>query len=578
MILQELKTYYDRMAADPSGTIAPVGWAWVPIPFVLVIDEQGKLIQIEDTRAGDGNKKRAKHFLVPQGVKKSSGVVANLLWDNAGYVTGCAYVEGIKDKDRIAKIQKRAIEKQSAFKTRIEETLKDSPKKKSCLTFLETIDRTQLSQFDAWQEIFETDSVLSIRFESDLYLYCQDPEVRRTIDALWHASDGKQEICLVTGEQDTPSMLHTSIKGVLDAQSSGANIVSFNLGPFCSYGKKQGENAPVGKTAMFAYTTALNTLLARGSKQKLQIGDASTVFWAEKKTQFETDFPLFFNEPSKDDPQANTQCIRSLLESPKTGEHYHENQDTGFFVLGLSPNAARLSIRFWFPGTIRQFSKNIRQHFEDLEIEKPKYEQPYYSLWRLLLQTAVQGKTENILPSCSGDLMQAVLMGKPYPQSILQGVLRRIRSDGDQRVTPIRASLVKACLNRDCRNHPKEGEKELKMALDTNQPSIGYQLGRLMATLGKIQEEANPNVNATVTDRYYGAACSTPVSVFATLLRLVRHHLAKLESHGRKVYFEKLIGEIISHVSEFPAHLNLHEQGRFAVGFYHQRQDFFSKK
>ena len=578
MIFHELQTYYDRMNSDPANAIAPQGWAWVAIPFVLVIDEQGKLVQIEDTREGDGNKKRAKTFLVPQGVKKTSGVAANLLWDNAEYVTGCTCIQGIKDQDRILKVQKRVLEKHEAFKKRIEETLFDSPRKRTCLAFLETITEIHLSQFDIWQEIFETDPVLSIRFVSDLHLYCQDQEVRKTLDSLWNTSDEKQGICLVTGEQDTPSILHTAIKGVLGAQSVGANIVSFNLDPFLSYGKKQGENAPVGKTAMFAYTTALNSLLARGSQQKIQIGDASTVFWAEKKTQFETDFLMFFTEPAKDDPKANTQCIRSLLESPKTGEYYYEDQDTGFYVLGLSPNAARLSIRFWFSGTVRLFSENIRQHFEDLKIAKPEYEQPYYSLWRLLLQTAVQGKTDNILPSCSGDLMQAVLMGRPYPQSLLQGVLRRIRSDGEQRVTPIRASLVKACLNRYLRNHPREGKKELEMALDTNQPSIGYQLGRLMATLGKIQEEANPGINASITDRFYGAACSTPVSVFPTLLRLDRHHLAKLESTGRKVYFERLIGEIVSHFTEFPAHLDLHEQGRFAVGFYHQRQDFFAKK
>lgn len=578
MIFQELKTYYDRMNSDPSNSIAPLGWAWVSIPFVLVIDEKGKLVQIEDTREGDGKNKRAKLFLVPQGVKKTSGVVANLLWDNAEYITGRTNLKGLEDQERITKVQNRAVEKQIAFMKRIEETLIDSPRKRACLIFLKTIKEIQLSQFDAWLEIFDTDPVLSIRFAADLNLYCQDQVIKKILAENWKTSDEEQGICLVTGEQDTPSTLHTAIKGVLGAQSVGANIVSFNLAPFQSYGKKQGANAPVGKSAMFAYTTALNALLARDSKQKIQIGDASTVFWAEKKTKFETDFLMFFSEPAKDDPQANIQSIRTLLESPKTGEYYSGDQDIKFYVLGLSPNAARISIRFWFPGTIRQFSENIRQHFQDLEIEKPTYEQPYYSLWRLLLQTAVQGKTENILPSCSGDLMQSVLLGKPYPQSILQSVLRRIRSDTDQRVTPIRASLIKAYLNRYLRNHPRLDEKELAMALDTNQPSVGYQLGRLMATLGKIQEEANPNINATITDRYYGAACSTPVSVFPTLMRLDRHHLAKLENLGRKVYFEQLLEEIVSHFSEFPTHLNLHEQGRFAVGFYHQRQGFYTKK
>lgn len=576
MILQALKTYYDRLASDPSSGIAPEGWALVAIPFVLVIDEEGTLVQIEDTREGDGKKKRAKVFLVPQGAKKTSGVRANLLWDTSIYVTGCSNLVGVKD-DLVEKVVTKAAEKHGAFFKLVEETLESSTKKQACLAFLGSVNGIDFSQFDAWKDILETDPVVAIRFASDLHLYCQDQEVKKVIASLWNTSEEEKRVCLITGELDNPSTLHTSIKGVMGAQTSGANIVSFNLRPFRSYGKEQGDNAPVGKAAMFAYTTALNQLLSRQSKQKIQVGDASTVFWAEKTCQFETDFASIFSEPSKDDPNANTQCIRSLLEAPKTGEYYTEAQDFEFFVLGLAPNAARLSVRFWFTGTVKFFAANIRQHFEDLAIVKPTYEQEYYSLWRLLLQMAVQGKTENIPPNISGDLMKAILQGTAYPQSLLQGVLRRIRSDAEQRITPIRAALIKAYINRYYRNHPRMDEKELEMALDTNQTSVGYQLGRLMATLGKIQEEASPNINATVTDRYYGAACTTPVAVFGTLMRSVRHHLDKLESTGRKIYFEQLMGEIISHVSEFPAHLDLHEQGRFAVGFYHQRQAFFTK-
>ena len=575
MILHALKNYYDRLSADPDSDIAPEGWAKVEIPFVLVIDGQGKLIQVEDTREMLDKKLRAKSFLVPQGVKKASGIAANLLWDSAVYVTGCYNTDG-PDASVIEKVAKRAPLQHKAFIERIEETLPDSPKRQACLKFLTAIDEQQLAQFGVWEEIKQSNANLSIRFADNLHLYCQDEEVK----SIYPTKDREsaEKVCSVTGKLDIPSRLDTAIKGVYGAQSVGANIVSFNLSSFSSYGKKQGDNAPVGESTMFAYTTALNTLLAKDSRQRMQIGDASTVFWSERKSTFESDFSQIFSEPPKDNPHANTQCVRSLFDAPKTGEFLTENQGNKFFVLGLSPNAARLSIRFWLVGEISDFAECIRQHFEDLSIQKPTSEPEYYSLWRLLLQTAQQGKSENIPPNISGDFLQAVLLGTPYPQSLLQGVLRRIKSDCGHRVNPVRASLIKAYLNRLMRYHPESGGKELQMALDIDQTSIGYQLGRLMATLEKVQEEANPNLNSTITDRYYGAACSTPVTVFGTLMRLMRYHMDKIGMSGRRIYFEKLIGEITSHFSEFPAHLGIYEQGKFAVGYYHQRQAFYTKK
>jgi len=575
MILQALKSYYDRLAADPKSDIAPQGWAKVEIPFILVINQQGTLVQIEDTREQREKSLRGKVFLVPQPIKRSSGVASNFLWDSMTYVTGVIKTEGRK-KEEIQKATRRAIEQHVSFIHKVETTLYDSAKKRACLQFLNAVDESMLNQFSIWNDVVRANANLAIRFENDLYLYCQDKGVTSVYPS--EETVLEKHRCLITGDLDITSQLHTAIKGVNGAQSVGANIVSFNLGPFQSYGKKQGENAPIGEKAMFTYTTALNTLLAHDSRQRMQIGDASTVFWSEKESTFETEFQQIFSEPPKDDPHANTQCIRSLFESPKTGEYYATNESNTFFILGLSPNAARLSIRFWLVGEISEFASNIRQHFEDLKIDKPLYEPEFYSIWRLLIQTAPQGESKNIPPNISSDLMHAILRGTPYPQSLLTGVIRRIKSDSETRVDAVRASLVKACLNRSLRCHPKVDEKELQMALDIDQASIGYQLGRLMATLEKIQEEANPGLNSTITDRYYGAACSTPVTVFGTLMRLMRYHMDKLGTSGRKIYFEKLIGEITGHISEFPAHLGLYEQGKFAVGYYHQKQAFYTKK
>jgi CRISPR-associated protein Csd1 len=329
---------------------------------------------------------------------------------------------------------------------------------------------------------------------------------------------------------------------------------------------------------MFAYTTALNYLLRKGSKQRMQVGDASTVFWSERKTRFESDFAFFFSEPPKDDPSAGTDRIRNLFDSVNTGAYQEDTGDERFFVLGLSPNAARIAVRFWQTGTVSEFAGRIRQHFDDLRIRKPPREPEYYSLWRLLVNIATQDKSENIPPNISGDFMRSILTGAPYPASLLQAALRRIRSDTERRVTPVRASLIKAYLNRYYRKHSENKYKEITMALDVDQQSIGYQIGRLFAVLEKIQEEANPGLNSTIRERFYSSACSSPVTVFATLLRLKNHHLAKLENRGRAVNFERLIGEIVGRISDFPAHLDMHEQGRFAIGYYHQRQNFFEKR
>jgi CRISPR-associated protein Csd1 len=563
MILQALKEYYDRKAADPESGIAPQGWEWKEIPFIVVLDNKGRFIQIEDTREGEGTKKRGKRFLVPQSVKKTSGIAANLLWDSANYVFGIG--------------EKKGNEQKRAFINRIEKELPESTKKQAVLVFLTQADTASLEKTAYWNEICEAKPTVSFRFDGEFELYCQTTEIKKSLSIQSETADG---LCLVTGNQDTISRTHTAIKGVQGAQPTGANIVSFQVKcGYDSYGKTQGYNAPVGNKAMFAYTTALNTLLNKNSTQRMQIGDASTVFWSATKTQFEEDFSQFFDEPPKDDPAAGTRGIKNLFDSPTTGGYIEDTGDETFYVLGLAPNAGRIAIRFWRRGTVGEFATNIRQHFIDLEIVKPKSEPEYYSLWRLLVNTAVQDKSKNIPPNMGGDFMRSILDGTPYPATLLQAVLRRIKSDTEYRVKPVRAALIKAYLNRYLRSCKNYDEKEvLSVALDTNQPSIGYQLGRLFAVLEKIQEEANPGINATIRERYYSAACGSPVTVFPTLMRLKNHHLAKMENRGRVINLERLIGEIMGHLDDFPVHLALFEQGKFAVGYYHQRQDLFTSK
>ncbi|MDR0878305.1 MAG: type I-C CRISPR-associated protein Cas8c/Csd1, partial [Treponema sp.] len=545
-------------------------WEVKEIPFVVVLDEKGSLLQIEDTREGEGAKKRGKSFLVPQGVKKAAGIAANLLWDVPGYVFGIMDVDDFGEVEKKRKLL-RLPEQKRIFIERIESELPNTPQKTALLNFLSTVERSELEKTPQWEDIYRTNSNISFRFDGDYRLYCETEEVKKAL-AEKAGSKKYDGICLVTGEKDKISTLHTAIKGVRDAQAFGANIVSFNLDAFRSFGKKQGGNAPIGETTMFAYTTALNNLLSRDSRQRIQIGDASTVFWSANKTQFEEAFAYIFSEPVKDNPDMGTEHVKNMIDSLWTGAYVEDARKEKFYILGLAPNAARISIRFWRQGTVGEFANHICQHFEDLKIVKPKNEPEYYSIWRLLVNTAVQDKSDNIPPNIAGDFMCSIIDGTPYPATLLQAVLRRIRSDTENRVKPVRAALIKAYLNR---YYKKE---EIKVALDTEQSSIGYQLGRLFAVLEKIQEEANPGLNATIRERYYGAACGAPVTVFPTLMRLKNHHIAKLENKGRGVNLEKIISEIMGHFDDFPPHLTLHEQGKFAIGYYHQRQDFFTSK
>ena len=576
MILQALKEYYDRKAADPDSGIAPIGWEWKEIPFLIVLNKEGTFIKFDDIREGEGTKKRGKSFLVPQGVKKTSGVAANLLWDNAGYILGIVNTEGLNANERERKLN-RGPEQKKAFFERVKNELPDTPTKNAVITFLSSINISVLEKEHQWEEIFQTNPNMSFRFDSENMLYCETDEIKKVIADKIDIDDSNG-LCLMTGEKDKIATLHTSIKGVWGAQTSGANIVSFNLDAFRSFGKEQGQNSPVGETAMFAYTTALNSLLDKNSSQRIQIGDASTVFWSERRTQFEEDFSFFLAEPPKDDPDAGSSRIKNLFNSANTGAYLEDTGTEKFYILGLSPNAARISIRFWLKGTVAGFSENIRRHFRDLEIVKPKNEPAYYSLWRILVNTAVQDKSENIPPNIAGDFLRAILTGTPYPATLLQAVLRRIKSDTANRVKPVRAALIKAYLNRLLYSQKNYNEKEvLQVGLDTSQLSIGYNLGRLFAVLEKIQEEANPSLNATIRERYYGAACCSPVSVYPTLMRLKNHHLAKLHK-GRKINLEIIIGEIMDKIDTFPPHLDLHNQGKFAVGYYHQRRALFPNK
>jgi CRISPR-associated protein Csd1 len=572
MILQALKEYYDRKAADPDSNMAPLGWEWKEIPYIIVLNPAGLPISIEDTRQGEGKKKRAKAFLVPQAVKKANSIASNLLWENPEYLLGIT----LKGKPE------RVIEQHKAFIDKIDSlNLIDEEGIKAVKSFLAMPEKlTILEAFgEVWKQILEESPNLTFKIAGESKIILESVKIKEAIDLSLRSKSGKESRCLITGQLEEIERLHPSIKGVWGAQTSGANIISFNLDAFGSFGKEQGANSPVGKTATFAYTTAINYLLCRDSTQKMLVGDATAIFWAAKETVFEKQVVDFFGEPPKDDPDRNVRAVEILFSSIKSGAFSAEGYNNKFFVLGLSPNASRISIRFWIVDTVSGMSEKICQYFEDLRIAHGARDRDFPSLFRLLVSIASQGKSENIPPNIAGDTMRAILEGLPYPETLLQAAVRRNRAE--QAVSYPRAALIKACINRKTRYKNPKIKEELKMSLDQANTNIGYRLGRLFAALEKIQQEAHPGLNATIRDKFYGAASGTPITVFGNLMRLKNHHLAKLENAGRRINFERLLSEIMDGVearSGFPAHLCLDDQGRFAIGYYHQMQEFYTKK
>ena len=577
MILQALKEYYDRKAIE--GLIARDGWIAGGIDFILDIDIYGNVRNIEDLRESEGRKKVSRSFNLPnigkQALKHTnSGKDANLLWDNASFVFGLGDKGDIRLQSMIEVIDtwigKTNDAGVNAVRTYFTSGLKDRNHFESALNHPEYGELFREGNVKVSFRVLETD--FRVVFDSPVV---SDALTKTNISEIANNPIGT---CLVTGQNNVAiEVTHPVTKGVWGAQSSGACIVSFNKDAFNSYGKTQSLNAPVGKSVVSQYGKALNALLDSPG-QCIHIGDTSTVFWSEKRSSFESDFSFFFKEPDKDNPDAGTQKVKALFDSVNTGTYIEDDGNNRFYILGLAPNAARISIRFWQVGTISEFALRIAQYFNDFKNIKPHKEPEYYSIWRVLVNIATQDKSENIPPNLAGDFMRSILEGTPYPATLLQACLRRIHSDTEYRVKPVRAALLKAYLNRYYQFYPNQNHKEVTMELDINQPSVGYQLGRLFATLEKIQEEANPGINATIRERFYGAACATPVTAFTNLLRLKNHHLAKLENKGRVINFERLLGEIMSHLTDFPAHLDLHEQGRFAIGYYHQRQSFFASK
>ena len=575
MILQALTELYEQLAA--KGVLAGAGWSPVKVSYALYLNDAGEITQVASLKVEQTKGK--KTVLVPQSVslpapvKRTVGVAANFLCDNSSYMLGM---------DQKGKPE-RTKECFNACKQLHQTILTDvdSPAARAVLAFFERWEPGEEQTCPALAEVMDdilAGANLIFRYAGS-YLH-EDPQIRQAWERYYNQSSGQGQemVCLVTGQRGPVESVHPAIKNVTGAQSSGAALVSFNAPAFCSYGKEQNYNAPTSQHAAFAYTAALNHLLA-DRERVCHIGDATVVFWAKSG---ETDYSDFFMD-SLFDQERNYEPeeLQAMMVSLSKGEAvtYDQNQldpNMQFYVLGLSPNAARLSVRFFLQNSFGNLVANAKAHQERLEIVRPSFDKfTTIPLWALLRETVNENSRDKAsAPNLAGEVLRSILNNTPYPATLLQGVQLRIRAE--RRVTRGRAAIIKAYYLK--KPHPEVPEEVLTVALNRESNNVPYTLGRLFSVLEAIQEAANPGINATIQDRYFNSASSTPARVFPTLLNLSQKHLKKLPDRLR-ISYERQVTELLGKLPEsFPAQFSLPQQGSFQLGYYHQTQARYEKR
>lgn len=591
MILEALNEHYYRLLDDPESGVAPPGYSPAKVSHAMLLSAEGILLDFFALSTQEGKKSRPKILLVPEQIKKTSGIAANLLCENP------AYLMGLEINRKTGETESAAL-KFEKFK---EENLNlvNNLSGKSALAFKKYLNNWNPTEAQnnpvlsgRLDEISSTNSVAIMIDGVPGYLH-DDKEIRyqweKEQQRRENEADDYNAQCLVTGDVETIARLHPGIKNVVGAQTSGASLVSFNIDSFTSYNKSQSYNAPVSKKASFAYATALNYLTAN-DMNRVRLADTTMVFWADKKGGKKEEAVLSWlidpievesdedvkEEKRRLDPAAVFQA-KTILNQIKAGLPVGDttlDPETRCYLLGLAPNAARLSVRFWQISSFGDILRKIAQHYLDMEIVGLEQNT---SSWKVLKAIAIQEDSKNIPPLLGGQLMRSIITGKMYPQTLYNSVLIRCRGGGEHNgVTPIRAAIIKAFLVRKYRiNNMIEKEALITLSLNENNTQTAYLLGRLFSLLEKVQKDAlGKNINATIRDRYFGAASATPGSVFPLLLRLSRHHISKSQYGNLS---DRNIQNVLNMVSQFPTHFNLEEQGQFILGYYHQNEANYKK-
>ena len=576
MILQALVSYYETLAA--RGELPQPGWAPVKVSYVLNLDDQGDITTVvcikEEVTRGKKKALVPQIIQLPAPVKRTAGVTANFLCDNSSYILGA---------DKKGK-PKRSLECFQACKT-LHETLLvsvEEPAARALLSFFDHWQPEKLTEHPAFahqdMEDLLASANLIFRYRGR-YLH-EIPAIRQAWQDYYNNSQDSQQFpCLVTGKLAPVAQLHPSIKGIYGAQSSGASLVSFNAPAFCSYDREQGLNAPTSQYAAFAYGAALNYLIAT---QNTRVGDVTLLFWAESGEEAYADALKRFGFGGGDeDDQYKEEDLKGLMESLAEGadvewDGTRIDPNMTFYILGISPNAARLSVRFFLRNSFGQFIRSVKAHYDRLEIVRPSFD-PFDNIpvWRMLKETVNPNSREKKpAADMAGDTLRAILTNTPYPATLLNSVTLRIRADREMNRT--RAAILKAYYLKN--RNPFVPEEVLTVSLNRDSNHEAYVLGRLFSVLEAIQSDANPGINATIRDKYFSSASATPGVVFPTLVNLAQKHLRKLDE-GKKIFYDKQLTELMSKLGEtYPNRMNLPQQGAFQLGYYHQTQYRFTKK
>lgn len=553
MILKALYDYYNRCEG-----LSAKGLEQKEIGYLIVIDKDGTFVRIE-SRMKD--KKTAQTFLVLQTIKRSGRKYApNILWDNYEYVIGGAD-ESAKKHDTFIRMIEKLKEQVSSdrYLNAISEFYKKNEK-------LEDIIKNDV----LYEEMHKSKKNISFLLQGESKIAAENEKVWNLILSQ-SADDGIYGICLVTGKKDSVARLHTTIKLTKDT----GPLVSFKTDRgYDSYGKEQGYNAQISGDAEFAYTTALNAMLQKGSHNKFSVGNRTFVFWASSNSEAaeQTEGSLFdllgYTEEEVDDPNAKIEQVRKVFTAIYFGSLKTSLEDR-FYILGLAPNSARIAVVYWSECSLKEFAGKILCHFEDMKIKDTRIDKkPYMGIKSMLAAVTLNGKQSEATPNLPEAVVKSIFQGTPYPFTLFSACIRRIRAESGNKdaIRIARMAIIKAYLNRI-----NDNNKKIETMLDKSNTNQGYLCGRLFAVLENLQYAANKQ--DSIRSGYMNAASSTPSAVYPTILKLSNSHYSKLakDKKGLAIYFDNQKKEIMAQISDFPDTLDLSDQGRFFLGYYHQK-------
>jgi CRISPR-associated protein Csd1 len=560
MILKALYDYYQRSGEE----VAPLGLEYKQIGFIIVLDKNGHFLRFEDRRM---DKKSAQQFLVMKSVGRSSAPVANYLYDNSQYVFGYS------DKGDLDSMRKYF----DTFKSKVAEIYGMYSENKAIQAVYAFYQQEPSAMVEAMQQDALWDDIaknLNKKYSTFSFLIDGDTEIvasKRDLMNLATPEDTVEgKLCLVTGKHSKTVEVTTAT--MIPGSQATAKLVAFQVNSgYDSYGKTKGNNAPISEDAEFAYTTALNHMLRPDSHNKFMVGNRTFLFWASSASQAakESEDSLFAllgrPETDDDDPNRRIELVRSTFMAIYNGKLRADKDDT-FYILGLAPNSARIAVVYWNEMPLRDFAGVISRHFEDMEmVDIRKEKKPYVGLHSILGGVTLGGKSSDAIPNMSDSVVKSIFQGLPYPISLFQACIRRVRAE--QSINVVRAAIMKAYLNRlNDNNH-----KNIERMLDKENNNQGYLCGRLFAVLENLQYAANKQ--DSIRSSYMNAASSTPAAVFSTILKLSNSHYGKLskENKGLAVFFDNQKKEIMAMIQDFPTTLDLGDQGRFFLGYYHQK-------